>query len=314
MNPGSSVIIFHVNEEVPFIMSWFTRLIEAPKNILKSGSDSGSPEGLWVKCPNCSEALYNKELSRNQMVCSKCGHHMRMSARQRAEMLFDPDTIEEMDRTLHSRDPLSFKDKKRYKDRIREANKRAGPEDAVRNFLGDIQGRKAAASIFEFSYMGGSMGSVAGEKIVRGIEHALERRCPYLLVTASGGARMQESVLSLMQMAKTSSAVNLLNEARLPFVCLLTDPTMGGVSASVAWLGDIIIAEPNALIGFAGPRVIQETVGQKLPEGFQRAEFLLEHGLIDDVVDRRKQAAYLGTLLQHLTDRPYSQEGAAKRR
>jgi len=287
-------------------MSWFTRLIETPKNILKA-SDSGSPEGLWVKCPNCSEALYNKELDRNGMVCSKCDHHLRMSAAQRAELLFDPDSFDESDTELRSQDPLNFRDKKKYKDRTRDAAKKAGPEDAIRNYLGDILGRTVSASIFEFSYMGGSMGSVAGEKIVRGMEHALERHCPYLLVTASGGARMQEGVLSLMQMAKTSSTVNQLNAARLPFVCLLTDPTMGGVSASVAWLGDIIIAEPKALIGFAGPRVIQETVGQKLPEGFQRSEFLLEHGLIDAVVDRRELRDYLGNLLTHMSDRPYRQ-------
>jgi len=260
-----------------------------------------------VKCPNCSDALYNKELLRNYMVCSKCSHHLRMTATQRAELLFDADTCEEVDRSLRSLDPLHFKDKKRYKDRTKEAAKKAGPEDSVRNFLGDIQGRTVSASIFEFAYMGGSMGSVAGEKIVLGMEHALERGCPYLLVTASGGARMQEGVLSLMQMAKTSAIVNKLNDAKLPFICLLTDPTMGGVSASVAWLGDVIIAEPNALIGFAGPRVIQETVGQKLPEGFQRAEFLLKHGLIDDVVDRRELAAYLATLIGHLTHRPYRQ-------
>jgi len=287
-------------------MSWFTRLIETPKNILKP-SDSSSPEGLWVKCPNCSEALYNKELDRNGMVCSKCDHHLRMPANQRAELLFDPDSFEESDTELRSQDPLNFKDKKKYKDRTKDAAKKAGPEDAIRNYLGDIQGRTVSASIFEFSYMGGSMGSVAGEKIVRGMEHALERHCPYLLVTASGGARMQEGVLSLMQMAKTSSTVNQLNAARLPFICLLTDPTMGGVSASVAWLGDIIIAEPKALIGFAGPRVIQETVGQKLPEGFQRSEFLLEHGLVDAVVDRRELRNYLGNLLTHMSDRPYRQ-------
>ncbi|PIP02685.1 MAG: acetyl-CoA carboxylase carboxyl transferase subunit beta [Zetaproteobacteria bacterium CG12_big_fil_rev_8_21_14_0_65_54_13] len=287
-------------------MSWFTRLIEAPKNILKS-SDSGSPEGLWVKCPSCSVALYNKDLTRSGMVCGKCGHHLRMSAAQRAGMLFDEATFEEHDTALRSEDPLTFKDQKRYKDRTRDAAKKAGPEDAVRNYIGDINGRTISASIFEFAYMGGSMGSVAGEKIVRGMEHALERGCPYLLVTASGGARMQEGVLALMQMAKTSSTVNRLNDAKLPFICLLTDPTMGGVSASVAWLGDVILAEPNALIGFAGPRVIQETVGQKLPEGFQRAEFLLSHGLIDDVVDRRELSDYLTTLLTHLCDRPYRQ-------
>ncbi len=288
-------------------MSWFTRLIETPKNILKS-SDSGSPEGLWVKCPNCSEALYNKELDRSGLVCSKCNHHLRMPAAQRAELLFDPDSIEEKDSELRSEDPLNFKDQKKYKDRTRDAAKKAGPEDAIRNYLGDIHGRTISTSIFEFAYMGGSMGSVAGEKIVRGMEHALELGCPYLLITASGGARMQEGVLSLMQMAKTSATVNKLNDARLPFICLLTDPTMGGVSASVAWLGDVIIAEPKALIGFAGPRVIQETVGETLPEGFQRAEFLLEHGLVDAVVDRRELRDYLATLLTHLSERPYRQQ------
>ncbi len=287
-------------------MSWFTRLIESPKNILKSDA-SGTPEGLWVKCPSCSEALYNKELLRGHMVCSKCGHHLRMRAAQRAELLFDADSFEELDTSLRSLDPLEFKDKKRYRDRIRDAAKKAGAEDSVRNFLGDIQGRTVSTSIFEFAYMGGSMGAVAGEKIVLGMERAIERNCPYLLVTASGGARMQEGVLSLMQMAKTSASVNRLNQARLPFICLLTDPTMGGVSASAAWLGDVIIAEPDALIGFAGPRVIQETVGQKLPEGFQRSEFLLEHGLIDAVVDRRELTTYLATLLSHLTHRPYRQ-------
>jgi len=211
---------------------------------------------------------------------------------------------------LRAEDPLNFRDKKKYKDRIRDAAKKAGPEDSVRNYIGDIQGRTVSASIFEFAYMGGSMGAVAGEKIVRGMEHALERGCPFLLVAASGGARMQEGVLSLMQMAKTSAVVNQLNEARLPFICLLTDPTMGGVSASHAWLGDVIIAEPKALIGFAGPRVIQETVGQKLPEGFQRSEFLLEHGLIDAVVHRLELADYLSTLLTHLTDRAYRQKRA----
>ncbi|MDX8405349.1 MAG: acetyl-CoA carboxylase, carboxyltransferase subunit beta [Mariprofundus sp.] len=288
-------------------MSWFTRLIEAPKNILNS-RDSGSPEGLWVKCPSCSDALYNKDLVRSGMVCGKCGCHLRMNAAQRAGLLFDEESFTEHDTELRSEDPLSFKDQKRYKDRTRDAAKKAGPEDAVRNYTGDINGRTISASIFEFAYMGGSMGSVAGEKIVRGMEHALEHDCPYLLVAASGGARMQEGVLSLMQMAKTSSTVNQLNAAKLPFVCLLTDPTMGGVSASVAWLGDVVLAEPDALIGFAGPRVIQEPVGQTLPEGFQRSEFLLEHGLIDDVVDRRELRDHLTVLFTHLCDRPYRQQ------
>ncbi|MBN4076944.1 acetyl-CoA carboxylase carboxyltransferase subunit beta [Mariprofundus ferrooxydans] len=287
-------------------MSWFTRLIEAPKNILKS-TDSGSPEGLWVKCPSCSEALYNKDLDRNAMVCQKCDHHLRMPAGARAEVLFDPESLEEMDSELRSKDPLNFKDQKKYRDRIKAADKKTGPEDSIRNYIGDIHGRTISSSIFEFGYMGGSMGSVAGEKIVRGMEHALERQCPYLLITASGGARMQEGVLSLMQMAKTSATVNQLNDARLPFICLLTDPTMGGVSASVAWLGDVILAEPKALIGFAGPRVIQETVGETLPEGFQRSEFLLEKGLVDAIIDRREFRDHLATLLTHLSDRPYRQ-------
>ncbi len=288
-------------------MNWITRLIESPKSLLRSDAPS-TPEGLWVKCPGCGEALYNKELDRSQMVCTKCDQHLRIGATQRAAFLFDKDTCEEFDTELRAADPLSFKDSKRYKDRIKDAAKKAGPEDALRNFIGDIKGHTVSMSVFEFNYMGGSMGSVVGEKIARGMERALERRCPYLLVTASGGARMQEGILSLMQMAKTSSVANSLHDAKLPFVCLLADPTMGGVSASVAWLGDVIIAEPGALIGFAGPRVIQETVGEKLPAGFQRAEFLLEHGLIDEVVDRREMRDYLGTLFAHLTDRAYRQD------
>ncbi len=286
-------------------MNWITRLIESPKTLLSSKKEVNTPEGLWIKCSGCSETLYNKELKRSQMVCPRCACHMRIGAEERAEYLFDDDSYQELDATLHSKDPLQFKDLKRYKDRLKEADKKAGTHDAMRNYLGDIEGITTSVSIFEFKYMGGSMGSVVGEKIVRGMEHALEHRCPYLLVTASGGARMQESLLSLMQMAKTSAAANRLREAKIPFICLLTDPTMGGVSASIAWLGDVILAEPDALIGFAGPRVIQETVGETLPEGFQRSEFLLEHGLVDDVVDRREQRDYLKTLMTHLTARPY---------
>jgi len=287
-------------------MNWFTRLIESPQNILSSSKDSSTPEGMWVKCPGCSETLYHKELMRSEMVCTKCGYHNRIEASVRAGFLFDEGKFEEHDTELRSKDTLQFRDQKRYKDRIKEASKKAGPEDALRNYTGEIHGHEASVSIFEFNYMGGSMGSVVGEKIARGMERALQKRCPYLLVTASGGARMQEGVLSLMQMAKTSSVANRLNEAKLPFVCLLTDPTMGGVSASVAWLGDVILAEPGALIGFAGPRVIQETVGEKLPEGFQRAEFLLEHGLVDEVVDRRELRDYLNTLFSHMTHRAYA--------
>ena len=286
-------------------MSWLTRLIERPKSIISG--DSNTPDGLWIKCPGCCETLYHKELMRSEMVCPKCDHHMRISAADRASFLFDEDTYEECDTHLTSKDPLQFKDQKRYTERLKAANKKAGHGDAVRNYFGDIKGITTSVSMFEFAYMGGSMGSVVGEKIALGMERALERQCPYLLITASGGARMQEGILSLMQMAKTSSVSNRLHEAKLPFICLLTDPTMGGVSASVAWLGDVIIAEPGALIGFAGPRVIKETVAEELPEGFQRAEFLLEHGLIDEVVDRRKQRDYLKTLFEHLMARSYRQ-------
>jgi len=286
--------------------NWITRLIDRPKSILRPGK-SGTPDGLWVKCPGCAEALYNKELVRNASVCPKCNHHLRIAAKERAELLFDPGSFEACDTGLRSEDPLGFRDRKRYRDRIKEAVKKAGAEEAVRNYLGDIGGHTVSVSIFEFAFMGGSMGSVVGEKITRAMERALEKHCPYLLVTASGGARMQEGVLSLMQMAKTAAAARRLHEAKLPFICLLADPTMGGVSASVAWLGDVILAEPGALIGFAGPRVIQETVGETLPEGFQRAEFLLEKGLIDAVVDRRELREYLRTMLTHLTHRPYRQ-------
>jgi len=286
-------------------MSWLTRLIDRPKNIL--GAEKETPDGLWIKCPGCSDTLYNKELMRSDMVCPRCDQHMRISTANRATFLFDKESFDELDTHLTSKDTLQFKDQKRYTDRLKVANKKAGKNDAARNYLGDIEGITTSVTMFEFAYMGGSMGSVVGEKIALGMERAIERNCPYLLITASGGARMQEGILSLMQMAKTSSVANRLNEAKIPFVCLLTDPTMGGVSASVAWLGDVIIAEPRALIGFAGPRVIEETVAEKLPEGFQRAEFLLEHGLVDDIVDRREQRAYLKILFDHLMSRSYRQ-------
>ncbi len=289
-------------------MNWLTRLIDRPKNIL-GGGRSATPEGLWIKCPDCSMAVYNKEMERSLMVCPKCGHHHRIATAVRAASLFDAGSFELLDAGLHSQDPLEFRDKKKYRDRIREADKKAGSEDAVVNYLGKIGGHTVSASLFEFAYMGGSMGSVVGEKIVRAMERSLESGCPYLLVAASGGARMQEGILSLMQMAKTSAAAKKLQQAGLPFVCLLTHPTMGGVSASMAWLGDVVLAEPGALIGFAGPRVIRETVNQELPEGFQSAEFLVEHGLIDDVVDRRELPAYLKNLLDKLTEHPYQQVG-----
>ncbi|MDQ6988641.1 MAG: acetyl-CoA carboxylase, carboxyltransferase subunit beta [Mariprofundaceae bacterium] len=288
-------------------MSWLTRLIERPKNMLGAEKEAETPDGLWIKCPGCADTLYNKELERSAMVCPRCDQHMRISTANRALFLFDEDSYEACDTGLRSLDPLQFKDQKRYTDRLKAANKKAGVDDAARNYLGDIEGITTSVTMFEFAYMGGSMGSVVGEKIVLGMERAIERRCPYLLITASGGARMQEGILSLMQMAKTSSTVNRLQAEKIPFVCLLTDPTMGGVSASVAWLGDVILAEPKALIGFAGPRVIAETVAEELPEGFQRAEFLLEHGLVDEVVDRREQRTYLKTLFEHLLNRSYRQ-------
>ncbi|MDQ6950966.1 MAG: acetyl-CoA carboxylase, carboxyltransferase subunit beta [Mariprofundales bacterium] len=286
-------------------MNWLTRLIERPSSILSSSRKTDVPEGVWNKCPNCSEALYSKELLRDAMVCSKCGHHQRINTKTRAELLFDTGSWSEVDDGLRSKDPLGFKDKKRYRDRLKDASKKAGDQDSVRNYTGQIEAMPFSVSMFEFAFMGGSMGAVAGEKLVRAIERALAEQMPYLLVAASGGARMQEGILSLMQMAKTSAAVNRLNDAQLPFICLLTDPTMGGVSASIAWLGDVVVAEPAALIGFAGPRVIRETVNQELPEGFQRAEFLLDHGLIDAVIDRREFRSWLATICRQLSARSY---------
>ncbi|MBF0281314.1 MAG: acetyl-CoA carboxylase carboxyltransferase subunit beta [Zetaproteobacteria bacterium] len=288
-------------------MSWLTDWMNSPRKILASGKkESPTPEGMWLQCPGCKETLYNKELHGYLMVCPRCNEHLRIEASKRAEFLFDEASYQEFDLDLKPADPLGFKDQKRYKDRVKDAVKKAGNEDAMRNYLGEICAQKASVSIFDFAFMGGSMGSVVGEKIARGMERAVENRCPYLLITASGGARMQEGILSLMQMAKTSSVANQLKDQKLPFVCLLTDPTMGGVSASVAWLGDVILAEPGALIGFAGPRVIQETVGEKLPEGFQRAEFLQEHGLIDAIVNRGDQRDYLSMTFRHLMQRPFA--------
>lgn len=285
-------------------MNWITRLIEHPQAILRK--DNATPEGLWVKCDGCSETLYKKEIMRSAMVCPRCSHHFRISVEERVGLLCDAGEYQAHDQGLQSQDPLTFKDKKKYRDRLKEATKKAGNQDALCNYMGKIKGQEVSISMFNFAFMGGSMGSVVGEKIVRGMERAIENKCPYLLITASGGARMQEGVLSLMQMAKTSATVAKLQDAKLPFVCVLTDPTMGGVSASVAWLGDIIIAEPKALIGFAGPRVIEETVRETLPEGFQRSEFLLEKGLVDDVIDRREVRDYLARVFAQLTQRPYS--------
>ncbi len=258
------------------------------------------PQGLWVKCNHCNEIIYKKEVERNLDVCPKCNYHFRISSRRRIETVLDEGSFVEYDGALEPQDALDFKDLKRYKDRLREAHKKHASKDAFVSGQGLIDGRKVMIGAFEFSFMGGSMGSVVGEKITRLVEHASAERTPLVIFTSSGGARMQEGILSLMQMAKTAAAIARLNEKGIPYISVLTDPTTGGVTASFAMLGDVIVAEPRALIGFAGPRVIQETIRQKLPEGFQRAEYLLEHGMIDMIVERKMMKSTLSLLLSLL--------------
>jgi acetyl-CoA carboxylase carboxyl transferase subunit beta len=255
------------------------------------------PEGLWVKCDGCKEIIYKVELERNLQVCPKCNFHFRVGSRQRLEWLLDPQSFQEFDPGLKSLDPLEFKDSKSYPDRLRQAMKATGMKDALLAGLGTLGGHPVSIGALEFGFMGGSMASVVGEKVTRCVERALERRLPLILVSCSGGARMQEGALSLMQMAKTSAALARLAKARLPYISVLGDPTTGGVTASFAMLGDILIAEPKALIGFAGPRVIQDTIRQELPPGFQRAEFLLEHGFLDMIVERKRLRDTLVSLL-----------------
>ncbi len=267
-------------------MSWFDKF--KPK---------ASPDSLWSECKGCKEQIYIAELEKNLRVCPKCDRHFRVEARSRVVQLTDPGTFKEADAGMASADPIKFKDQKKYKDRLRAALKKGYPHDALLSGTGNIGRHRVEFCIFEFEFMGGSMGSVVGEKITRAIERALANRHPLIIVSCSGGARMQEGILSLMQMAKTSSALKKLAQAGLPYISILTDPTTGGVSASFAMLGDIIIAEPGAQIGFAGPRVIEQTIQQKLPEGFQTAEFLLDHGLIDQVVHRRDMKRWLETAL-----------------
>ncbi len=245
-------------------------------------------EGLWVKCDSCKEIVYRAEVDRAGRVCPRCKYPFRISARERVASLLDPDSFEERDTGLTSRDPLEFKDTKRYVDRVKAAKKSTGLDEAVITGMGRIGGHPVVLAVFEFGFLGGSMASVVGEKLTRAIELAVQKRAPLVIVSASGGARMQEGILSLMQMAKTSAALHRLAEERVPYISLLTDPTTGGVTASFAMLGDLVLAEPRALIGFAGPRVIAETIRQPLPEGFQRSEFLLEHGQLDMVVERRE--------------------------
>jgi acetyl-CoA carboxylase carboxyl transferase subunit beta len=255
------------------------------------------PEGLWVKCESCKEIVYRAEVDRAGRVCPKCRYPFRIGARERLASLVDAGSFEEREAGLRSRDPLGFKDTKRYTDRLKAARAKTGLEEAVITGLGRIGGHQVALAVFEFGFLGGSMASVVGEKLTRTIELAIAKRVPLLIVSASGGARMQEGILSLMQMAKTAAALQRLAVERLPYISLLTDPTTGGVTASFAMLGDIVMAEPRALIGFAGPRVIAETIRQPLPEGFQRSEFLLEHGQLDLVVERRDLRETLRRLL-----------------
>ena len=281
-------------------MSWFERLIPPKIKVRNPLTKRSVPEGLWHKCGECSAVLYGSELERTKQVCPKCGHHMRLSARERLRALFDESEFTELATDLQSIDPLRFKDSKRYKERLNEAHKESRESEALICAHGMVAGSELVAVAFEFKYMGGSMGSVVGERFVRAVDHALETLAPLVCFSASGGARMQESILSLMQMAKTTAALNKLHESGLPYISVLTDPTMGGVSASIAMLGDIIIAEPKALVGFAGARVIEQTVRETLPEGFQRAEFLLEHGAIDMIVTRDQMTATIASLLKSL--------------
>ena len=280
-------------------MAWF-RKTKKPREAVEKRSRSGVPEGLWVRCDGCREIIYRKELDNNLRVCPKCGHHRRLDARQRIELLLDKTPEEELFATVEPTDPLKFRDSKPYSVRLGEYQKRTGRRDAVVVVAGEVEGRPVVLAVMEYGFMGGSMGSVVGEKIALAAELALERRLPLIVVCASGGARMQEGVLSLMQMAKIASALARLREAGLPYLSILTDPTTGGVTASFGMLGDLNLAEPGALIGFAGPRVIEQTIRQSLPEGFQRSEFLLEHGFLDLVVSRGELKGAVGRCLRHL--------------
>ena len=282
-------------------MSWFEKLRPSIIRTESSGKKTTVPEGLWAKCPSCNAILYNSELEKNGSVCPKCDHHMRISARMRLNLFLDENGREEIGKNVKPVDPLKFKDSKKYKDRITQAQKQTKENDALIVMKGELQGQSIVAAAFDFNFMGGSMGSVVGEKFVRGVNKSLELGVPFIVFTASGGARMQESLFSLFQMAKTSAALTKLSERGIPYISFMTDPTMGGVSASLAMLGDINVAEPNALIGFAGPRVIEQTVREKLPEGFQRSEFLQEHGAIDMIIHRRDIRTKIASILGMLT-------------
>ncbi|MDH4133343.1 MAG: acetyl-CoA carboxylase, carboxyltransferase subunit beta [Gammaproteobacteria bacterium] len=287
-------------------MSWFDKLLP-PKIKIQSNASAEKkavPEGLWRKCQGCGAVLYSAEIESNGDVCPKCSYHMRIGARRRLDLFLDKEPRTEIGANLQPVDALKFKDSKKYKDRLVDAQKNTGEKDALIVMQGAVEGVPLVAAAFEFGFMGGSMGSVVGERFVRGANACLEQNLPFVCFSASGGARMQEALLSLMQMAKTSAALTRMGDRGLPFISVLTDPTMGGVSASFAMLGDVNVAEPKALIGFAGPRVIEQTVRETLPEGFQRSEFLVEHGAIDIIIDRREMRPKLASLLAMLMKRP----------
>ena len=285
-------------------MTWLQKLL--PPRIKRTPGERRTPvpEGLWIKCPECEAVLYRTDLENNLYVCPKCGHHQRVAARERIEQLLDPEGRFEIGSEVVPIDSLKFKDQKKYPDRLAAALEETGETDALVVMQGSVKSVPLVVAAFEFEFMGGSMGSVVGERFARGVRVAYENRVPFVCVSASGGARMQEGVSSLFQMAKTTAVLQELNKARLPFVSILTDPTMGGVSASFAFVADLVLAEPGALIGFAGPRVIEQTVREKLPEGFQRAEFLMEKGALDLIVDRRQLRDELARLLALLTRQP----------
>jgi len=281
-------------------MNWFKKIVPSRIKTKKSQRVKSVPEGVWVTCDQCKAQIYRADLERNLHVCNKCDHHMRISARYRLSQFFDEGTSREYFNNLISIDPLKFKDTKKYKDRLTESKRKSGENDALIVMDGSVKEIRLVACAFDFNFMGGSMGSVVGEKFVRAVNLSIDTKVPLVCFCASGGARMQEAFLSLMQLAKTTSALVELAAAKIPYISVLTDPTTGGVSASIAMLGDINIAEPGALIGFAGPRVIEQTVRERLPEGFQRSEFLLEKGAIDMIVDRREMRQTISTLIRNL--------------
>lgn len=283
-------------------MAWF-RKSKKPRNAGAERPRSTVPEGLWVRCDGCREIIYSKELDRNQQICPKCGFHFRIDSRARVRLLLDESEPRELFRGLLPADPLKFRDRQSYRDRIKDYSRKSGEEEAVIVVEGHLDGVPAIVAVMEYRFMGGSMGSVVGEKITRAAELAAKRSCGLIVVSASGGARMQEGIVSLMQMAKISAALARLRDRGIPFVSVLTDPTTGGVTASFGMLGDLNIAEPGALIGFAGPRVIEQTIRESLPEGFQTSEFLLEHGFLDMVVERNELKRTLATCLRHLEQR-----------